>query len=598
VFRRPRPRREWPEEGRPDVPAPDSMFRHHELLPERRAEVVAELGVKALAADEMARLLLNPYALWDLADLIDATQPEAWVEAMVALGWDLLGQETLATRSAKPPPCGLLVIGWGKYFKQAHLPAVAAFARRGTISVVAVADLKDPLDQVRKDWKTAFSSAPQPFGIDLQVGAADTAALDRWWNQPDRPALHAAIVSTYHDSHRAYARWCLEQGLHVLVDKPLTVAGDCTTVPCQAAQLQSDWSDLCTLSRARQRLFMLATQRRYQPVYREVARRLACYRKTTGWPVTFVQCFTADGWWPAPDSYFGDGRLNRGYDPHVSCGGKIVHTGYHLLDIIPWLMRHCEPTIGRARVVASFFRPMDSFALIGDDAQSAVARSGIHSDAWECLPEINAAVQITFLSWSERDRRWRTACLAQFGMLHEGLSMKGHLPDQENRTKQEFLALTQGPIAAFWMQRIAKLAPTLGREPGGSQHLELRVGINPRFVGGGLPIDEVPMFYEEKDSAPAEEFLGALAMMWADPRHTPTVCSPVADHSIGIKLLSGIYESAARSYEHTQSDRDTPPSPCAVDVQFDEAEWSLPPNAVEYLPPDRDGGAVSSVKKS
>src|SRR5581483_9623372 len=126
------------------------------------------------------------------------------------------------------------------------------------------------------------------------------------------------------------------------------------------------------------------------------------------------------------------------------------------------------------------------------------------------------------------------------------LSLKGHRPDQANRTKQEFLTLTQGPIAAFWMQRIAKLTPGLGREFGGDQHLELRIGKNPRLVGGGLPLEDVPTVYEERDSAPAEEFLGALVKMQADPEHIPTVCSPVADHGIGIKLLSGIYESATQ----------------------------------------------------
>ena len=41
-----------------------SAFRHHQLLPEDKALAVAERGPEALTADELATLLLNPYALW------------------------------------------------------------------------------------------------------------------------------------------------------------------------------------------------------------------------------------------------------------------------------------------------------------------------------------------------------------------------------------------------------------------------------------------------------------------------------------------------------------------------------------------------------
>jgi hypothetical protein len=77
-------------EPQPRETAAASAFRHHQLLPEDRALAVAERGPEALTEDELATLLLNPYALWDLADLIDLILPDYWQERMAKVGQELM----------------------------------------------------------------------------------------------------------------------------------------------------------------------------------------------------------------------------------------------------------------------------------------------------------------------------------------------------------------------------------------------------------------------------------------------------------------------------------------------------------------------------
>jgi hypothetical protein len=95
TFRPPRPHWERPEGDRPALPETASAFRHHELLDEARAVQVAQGGPGVLHDDELARLLLNPYALWDLADLIDATLPDYWLDRMDAHGRELIAHHGL-----------------------------------------------------------------------------------------------------------------------------------------------------------------------------------------------------------------------------------------------------------------------------------------------------------------------------------------------------------------------------------------------------------------------------------------------------------------------------------------------------------------------
>jgi len=68
------------------------VFRHHELLPEEMGLAIGERGLGVLPAAELARLALNPFALWDLADLIEESLPDYWLDRMDERGREMLDE--------------------------------------------------------------------------------------------------------------------------------------------------------------------------------------------------------------------------------------------------------------------------------------------------------------------------------------------------------------------------------------------------------------------------------------------------------------------------------------------------------------------------
>jgi hypothetical protein len=86
-FRIPRPHWERPYEDR-IVPDPASGFQWFDLLPEDKLRQLLDQGPSpgVLDSTELARLLLNPFALWDLAERIDAELPPWWWREMDAEG--------------------------------------------------------------------------------------------------------------------------------------------------------------------------------------------------------------------------------------------------------------------------------------------------------------------------------------------------------------------------------------------------------------------------------------------------------------------------------------------------------------------------------
>jgi predicted dehydrogenase len=445
----------------------------------------------------------------------------------------------------------VVLVGCGRHAQRAHLPVLARLGDR--VALVAVVDLPGEEPAVRRRVAAA--------GVDARALEFVGASLGADPGPFALPSCDGVIVSSPALTHRTYIDAALSAaGVALLVDKPLTARTNVRGDPGQARALVGDFTDLSR--QAGGRLVMVGTQRRYHPLYRRIGQHLHSVHAQTGQGVTFVQSLTNDGLWN--DAYL-DGSF---YDPATTGGGKLINTGYHLLDTIPWLLRHCQSEaasdvrrIRGADVYAQFFGPEDAIAL-APNAGRRVAGAG---------NEINACLQVAF-----RDEDERTVCLWQLGALHEGISARRTTrlrddddPTDAGRTKQDVLTMYQGPVAAVWMRRIAKLVPGDGAQVGESGHAELLCAQNAHVTGADGALEQVVGPYIDCDAAPTEEFLAVLC----GDRPALDVAAPLAEQAIAVGILAAAYESAATRR--------------SVRVPFDGCEWKLPPAAAAYL----DGGA-------
>ncbi len=99
----------------------------------------------------------------------------------------------------------IAVVGTGWWATTAHLPALVQHPRVGKILLV----------DVRPE---AARAAAAKYNIPHEHVYSDIAAA-----QADHPDLSGAIIATTHHAHFAPAQACLEHGLHVLIEKPMTV---------------------------------------------------------------------------------------------------------------------------------------------------------------------------------------------------------------------------------------------------------------------------------------------------------------------------------------------------------------------------------------
>jgi predicted dehydrogenase len=138
----------------------------------------------------------------------------------------------------------------------------------------------------------------------------------------DAVELDGVIIATPHTLHYEQIITSLDQGLHVLAEKPLV----CTVGEARSVMRKASRRGL---------VLMIAYQRHFFPAFR-YARKLVQTGKIGR--VTFVQALQAQEWLNAT-------RGTWRQDPALSGGGQLNDSASHLLDIVLWVTDLAPQTV-------------------------------------------------------------------------------------------------------------------------------------------------------------------------------------------------------------------------------------------------------------
>jgi len=471
----------------------------------------------------------------------------------------------------------ILLIGGGNYAYEAHWPAIQ---RQPDAELAAIVDLRSQKKRVEALWPhVPFWGVPDCCNGRESGGEGHTEkdAISFLERVPElySPSIDAAIVSTY-GCHYQYLKWALGRGWHVLADKPLTIRHGMVTDPSKAADLVRHFDELIRLADRKSRLFELATQRRYSELYERIAREMrqaaASLSDSSINSVRSIQAFTSDGYFKRlRDHTFGD------------LGGKVKNTGYHVIDIVTWLLRQVAHGIDTAVIQLS---PLciDRLAELAGEESSGLSQS-----------ELYASIQVTFM------KRNLSYCVFQFHAQHENFalqrrpaatdvyrgSMQGDETQRafENRTKEEELRIALGPFFRVYFRRVARVLDTQGCEPGQRSNAYLEFSRSYPGVQASQLFEGSTFKYEDPESMPAEEFLRALQEQ--DPA-SAAVKSPLKDHGAAVALFSGVYQGIARA-------RDGDFGPVHIDLS---GKWFLPPVTPDIGQLARADGVPATAERS
>lgn len=470
----------------------------------------------------------------------------------------------------------ILVIGVGAHARRIYFPVFLKDGQKHGFRFAHGVDLQSQRESVTV-YLQAHSCATSMSFIPDREATCDPL--------PDRTArelshivkthgITGVIISTPPLMHMAYARWALQMGLSILLDKPITARENLSVSGEAVEGLRNDYRELASVySDAKERfghvLCSIMVQRRYHPVFiktRELVREVL---EKTNCPITSIQTFHCDGQWRLPAEI-----VDVNYHPFNSGYGKCCHSGYHFFDIVQWLLSSTEgphKRIDNVEVFSNFLRPQDYFRqLTTEDYGRLFANYCEHNPYSDkvlhekCAPfgEIDAHSSFAFKMGD------RILALGTINLSHNGFSQRGwvssvgrDLYKGNGRLRHEFHFIEQGPFQAIslnsYQSREVEPARAGGLyETGGEYHFDVHIFRNSSL----FPEWQTYREYSVKDlSCPSmtdssrghQEDAKRQAVLEFVRFLQGDAVTPVSDlitHGRTVQLMYGVYKSAVNRY--------------------------------------------------
>ncbi len=155
---------------------------------------------------------------------------------------------------------------------------------------------------------------PNKFGVELAGKFSIGRYYSNFKEMIQKERLDAIAVTTPHKYHFRQAKYALENGINVLLDKPLALRS-------------KEAEELIRLAKKHRLALFVYVQRRYWDEYLYVHQAIATGKlgRIIAISATFSQMIYPD--------YFSGWRKQK----NLSGGGILIDSGYHIMDIILWM---------------------------------------------------------------------------------------------------------------------------------------------------------------------------------------------------------------------------------------------------------------------
>ena len=311
--------------------------------------------------------------------------------------------------------------------------------------------------------------------------------------------INAVFISTEPSVHVPYAKWALENGISILMDKPISAPLNLSVSEKSVKRISKDYYELLDLYRKQKNIytnliFELMTQRRYHSAFLKIRDLIDEVAERTGVPITSFQSTHCDGQWRMPSEI-----IEQNYHPYNQGYGKCSHSGYHSIDIMDWLVRssikNTNKKIKKIEVISNFMYPIDfinqlqyeKYSDFFEDNEPIKYSKDEYQKNVKDYGEIDAQIQVVF-----KNSNNQITTLGQYNLLHNSFSQRNwpsakgrDLYKGNGRIRHEFHYIVQGPFQtiiyeSYQSEEILN-KKTSHSNVGGEYHLDIHVFRNSKM---------------------------------------------------------------------------------------------------------------------
>ncbi|EGQ9293875.1 hypothetical protein ACSI5G_003995 [Vibrio vulnificus] len=448
----------------------------------------------------------------------------------------------------------VVLVGLGPHAKRIYMHYLAALGLQPALII----ELESQKDCVEKYLDEKGLSADCLYISDSSKYQDTLSQLDaqRVFNEVARLGISHAIIATEPKAHLAYIRFFLKSNLMVLCDKPITATKDLATSISSAQKLTRDYDEIkqsIVDAQVESHHCVIQCQRRWHKGYLYIKRLLQQEIAKHSVPITSIELYHCDGMWNMPNEFF-----LRENHPYKYGYGKLMHSGYHFIDLLCWLLdenNHLDKAKpDNAELYTATTNPYDYMGVVDNDMYKNLLGTEMYKDIIanrdRCKPfgeiDFNAIVQ-----FKKSDSVVTTATL---NLIQNGFSRRSwaRLPEDtykgNGRVRHERINIQLGPLMNIQVHSYQSVEISERRDkfgPGEVEHFDISVYRNTELIGGE-PYQKIRLCdIVDNDGS---DFIGYNEMarkecIRAFLSNEPSIASTIDEHELPNKLLSKCYES-------------------------------------------------------
>ncbi|MBD3208360.1 MAG: hypothetical protein GF370_02825 [Candidatus Nealsonbacteria bacterium] len=466
----------------------------------------------------------------------------------------------------------ILLVGLGYHARRIYFPILQEFQNRGSVDRIFILDLASQNKIISAYLKERCAKKCVALYLEeeeISQRELSKSVIDKLSRIISKKGIRGVIISTEPLAHMQYAKWALRSKLHILMDKPISVKIGASTRINLAKSILEDYEELKSLYEKRRNeediRFTVMAQRRFHPAFQLMKKKIAEVYNKTGCPVTSIQSFHCDGQWRMPSEI-----VDQIYHPYCQGYGKVSHSGYHSIDVIPWLMEAAEDSSRRLNYVdiyTNFVRPLDFLTQLPLEKYRKIFpdfdKHNKYTEEELKKKMIDFGEIDAFSSFAFRHNE-RTITLGSNNLAHSGFSQRSWVTAEgkdlykgNGRVRHEMYIIEQGPFQSIIYLSCQGEEVNLKRlkglyKFGGEYHLDIHIFRNDKM----FPEWDNHAVYSIKDLSvnimegrsrghqedarrlAVEEFLKSLN------GEKVNLTSELTDHRRASVLSSGVYQSA------------------------------------------------------
>lgn len=459
----------------------------------------------------------------------------------------------------------LALIGCGPHAHRVYLKHIEKYRGSEHIHPALLVDLKSQREKVLSYLKDVnYKFGKIVFLDDEELNSEKFSKVtESILNELEKELeLDGIIISTEPKAHKKYCIWALKNNISILVDKPLTSPLLSSTSETGALKIRKDYLEILKAKKRSKGKVIVQCQRRYHYGYLFLMNYLQKFINKYRVPITYIDIFHGDGCWVFPNEFY-----ERENHPYKYGYGKLMHSGYHFVDLLAWLINLNKSLVNydKVEILAKPLKPSDLNAQLdqnfliktfGENSRKSIYKKYNLSEL-DSFGEVDCYSKL-FLYNKEK---LITSC--NLDLLQNSFSRRAwkRLPKDtykgNGRVRHERVNIEIGPLLNIQIHSYQAYEPRHKEDIkgfGNEDHFEIFIYRNKSLVGGK---SFVRLDFGEADRARNindKYYLGhnerARDIAFLDFLHKDDSGASLEEQDLTIKLLMEIESSLSKNYNH------------------------------------------------